>query len=591
MRPGVPLGIVIAVVLLIRLPFLNQAIQGDDVYYLAGAEHAQIEPLHPNHTRYVLQGDLVDMRGHPHPPLDMWYLGMLLVLVGDIREVPFHAAYILFSLIAAVSMWSLARRFSAEPLWATLLFLAVPAFVINGNSLESDVPFVAFWLAAVAAFTAGRLMPAAAALVLAAMAAPQAVFLTPILAIYVWLYARRSAAAWAVTMAPPLTLAGWQLFEKLSGGVLPAALLSRYMSQYGWQALANKPLNAAALSVHLLWIVFPLLVPPAILASWRRRDRETVFLAAWIAIFFAGALVIFFAGSARYLLPIAAPVCLLVSRLKRTWLIAGFLCQMPLSLGLAAANYQHWDAYRQFARSLKPYHRIWTNAEWGLQYYVESEGGRSLQRGQAVRPGDLVVWSELAYPVNFSHGGGILTRVNEVDVRPKIPLRLIGLESKSGYSSASKGLWPFGISRGVVDRVTADVVAERRPTLEYLPMNAPEADQQIVSGIYQLEQGSTWRWMSQRAVVLLKSPAVAAPLKVALYIPDASPARRVTVQLEGREAASRTFPGPGTYTLETPAETAGAPTATVTITIDKAFSVPGDARELGIILTGVGFQK
>ena len=120
---GLGLAIVVAVVLLIRLPFLNQAIQGDDVYYLAGAEHAQIDPLHPNDVRYVFLGDAVDLRGFPHPPFNAWFLGLLLALVGDIREVPFHTAYILFSLVAALSMWSLARRFSPHPLWAALLFL------------------------------------------------------------------------------------------------------------------------------------------------------------------------------------------------------------------------------------------------------------------------------------------------------------------------------------------------------------------------------------------------------------------------------------------------------------------------------------
>ena len=47
----------LAAVVLLRLPFLNQAIQGDDVYYLAAAQHAQIDPLHPNHVRYVFLGD------------------------------------------------------------------------------------------------------------------------------------------------------------------------------------------------------------------------------------------------------------------------------------------------------------------------------------------------------------------------------------------------------------------------------------------------------------------------------------------------------------------------------------------------------
>jgi hypothetical protein len=312
----VQLGLLLAVILLLRAPFLNQAIQGDDIDHLAGAEHAQIDPVHPNHVRYVFQGNLVDMRGHPHPPLNVWFLGLLLAAVGDIREIPFHVAYILFSVIAAASMWSLARRFSPHPMWATLLFIATPAFVVNGNSFESDIPFLAFWMAGVALFVASRYVFAAAALALAALAAFQAILLTPILVVYTWLFARRSRTAWAVALVPPLMIAGWQLFEYFSTGKLPASVLTGYFHTYGFQALANKLSNAAALSVHACWLVFPLLLPPAFLLSRKRRDPETLFLASWIGIFFAGALAIFFAGSARYLLPTAAPVALLVSRLR-----------------------------------------------------------------------------------------------------------------------------------------------------------------------------------------------------------------------------------------------------------------------------------
>jgi hypothetical protein len=253
-------------------------------------------------------------------------------------------------------------------------------------------------------------------------------------------------------------------------------------------------------------------------------------------------------------------------------------------------NYQHWDGYRAFAASLQPYHRIWINGEWGLRYYLESEGGLPLQRGQAVQPGDLVVSSELAYPVDFTYGGGILTRVADLEIRPAIPLRLIGLDAKSGYSTASKGLRPFDISTGPIDRVHADVVVERRPTLEFVPMGAPEAVQQIVSGIYKLEEGR-WRWMSGRAVLLLKSPAAPTPLKVRFNIPEASPARRVTLLLDSREIASQSYPAPGSYSLETPPQAANTGVSTLTITVDKVFTAPGDARELGIILAEAGFQK
>ena len=271
------LAVILGVVLLIRLPFLNQAIQGDEVYYFAAAEHALIDPLHPNHVQYVFLGDRVDLRGFPHPPLNAWCLALLLAIFGDIHEVPFHAAYLLFSLVAALAMWSLAKRFSPHPLWATLLFLAVPAFVVNGNSLESDLPFLAFWMAAVACFVAGERAPAAIAMALAALAAFQAVFLTPILAVYVWLYRRNDRTAWLLTLVPPATILAWELFERLSSGTLPAAVAAGYMSSYGWQALAYKLRNAAALTVHACFMIFPALLPGAIwLASKRRGPRDRV---------------------------------------------------------------------------------------------------------------------------------------------------------------------------------------------------------------------------------------------------------------------------------------------------------------------------
>ena len=584
------LALVLAVVLFIRLPFLNQAIQGDDVYYLAAAEHAQIDPLDPNHVQYVFLGDRVDLRGFPHPPFNAWFLALLLAVTGDIREVPFHAAYILFSVVAALAMWSLAKRFSPHPLWATLLFVAVPAFVVNGNSLESDLPFLTFWMASVACFVAGKWIPAAIVMALAALSAFQAVFLTPILAVYVWLYRRKDRTAWLLTLVPPAAILAWELFERLSSGALPAAVAAGYMSSYGLQALANKLRNAAALTVHACFLVFPALLPGAILLAWKRRGRETAFLAAWIALFFGGAVVVFFAGSARYLLPMAAPVALLVSRLRPRWLAIGFAAQMALSLALATVNYQHWDGYRRFARQIRAAtagHRVYINGEWGLRYYLEADGGLPLERGQVLRAGDIVVSSRLAYPVEFT---APTATIAEQPLRASLPLQLIGLEARSGYSTASKGLRPFDISTAPIDIVRAAVVLDRHPALAYLPMNAPEAPAQIVSGLYDVE-GGAWRWMSASAVVLLKSPAQPLPIEAVFTIPDPAPARHVELLLDGRVVASETYSGPGAYTLKSPPQSPAGETATVTLTLDRTFSVPGDRRELGVVVSSIGFRE
>jgi hypothetical protein len=223
-----------------------------------------------------------------------------------------------------------------------------------------------------------------------------------------------------------------------------------------------------------------------------------------------------------------------------------------------------------------------------MRYYFESEGGVALQRAQRVRPGDVVVSSDLAYPIKFTTGGGVLSPVAVKTITSAIPLRLVALNSRSAYSTAGLGLRPFDISTGPIDRVRAETVVERAPTLSYLPMDAPEAAQQILSGIYELEGRA--RWMSAKAALLLKPPKKPESVEVHLFIPPNAPARTVHLELDGRTIAQATYPAPGAYTIETNPVASAADSATLTITVDKTFSVPGDARELGMILTEAGFK-
>lgn len=626
--------IVTLFVLALRLPFLNQAIQGDDVYYLYGAEHAQIDPLHPNHARYAFQGDTVDMRGHPHPPLNAWYLGGLLAVFRTVTEAPFHAAYIPFSLIAGWSALALTRRFSPRPLAATLLFLVAPCFIVNGNSLESDLPFVAFWLASIALFVAGvdRRSPGILALScmamgLAALAAYQAVVLVPILLLYCYLDGRHWKLAWVAAFTAPAVLVLWQIWERATSGALPAAVLAGYMQTYGLQAFAQKIKNAVALTGHLAWVTFPVLPFAAfrsvgrwagigiavaiggaafvdanplfwmsigiglLILIWCALHTEE-FAAAWILIFFACALAIFFAGSARYLLPVSLPLTILLSqRLSARWMTGGVVLGAALSLALAIVNYQHWDGYRRFARDLQSEarnQRVWINGEWGLRFYLESEGGVPVLRDQPLRDGDIVVSSALAYPIQLASGGGLLTPVAAKDISSKVPLRLVALNGRSAYSTTLFGLRPFDISLGVIDRVRAERYIARRPQLSRLLTNAPESGMQIVSGLYDIENGQ-WRWTAQSAVVLLKSPLNPAPLSVKLYVPPKSPARQILVYVNDKLVLTEAVTAPGSYTLITAPMHPEGDSVSVRITVDKTFTVPPDRRQLGVILTEVGF--
>jgi hypothetical protein len=311
-----------------------------------------------------------------------------------------------------------------------------------------------------------------------------------------------------------------------------------------------------------------------------RRD----FLAIWAVVFFAGAMLIFFAGSARYLLPIAAPVAILAARTAAPrWLAAGFALQLLLSLGLATANYQHWNGYRQFAAtqaSNAAHQRVWVDAEWGLRYYLESAGALPLSKDQIVQPGDIIVSSELAHPVAIN---APLALVSASSIVPGIPLRLISLSRRSAYSSASEGLLPFEISAGPADRVHADTVVERKPTLSYLDPKDPLAPVHVISGLF--PDG----WTTDRASVMLKLPEKLASVEVKLYIPADAPARHVQLLVDGQLVAEDTFAKDGGHQLAAPFHSAG-PTATVTVIVDKTHTVPGDLRKLGVLITGLGFR-
>lgn len=628
-----------AFIVLVRLTFLPQAIQGDDPYYLAGGMHALIEPAHPHHATYYFQGDLVSMQGHPHPPLNAWILAGLIALFGDVYEVRFHFFYLFFSLLAVRSMWSIASRFTVRPGFATLLFTLTPAFFINGNSLETDVPFVALWLAAMALFlrvASTRSRPdvgyAALMLMLTALMSYQAVVLIPILLHYVWWRHRRWIGGYVLLCIPIVTAIGFQAYERLTSGTLPAQVLTGYFTTYGLQTVQLKLLNAAALTSHLGWLVFPLLAwgafwPPkrwhwlivAIAAAgaafldpnplfWgsfatgalilaatasllhRNLSNDDGFLAAWILAFFAAALVLFYAGSARYLLPISAPLAILIaSRIswRPRYLSAALATQLAIVFLLAVVNYRHWQSYQRWVAEIKPQldnKRVWINSEWGLRYYLEALGGLPVAKNQAIQPDDILITSRLAYPVPVNLGGGEAVTISQRTVEPPIPLRLIGLGAHSGYATAAAGLRPFDITNSPIDVVTASIIVKRDPTLSFLTMDDPDAARHLIRGVYALE--GKFRWIADQALIALKPPPEPRPLQLQLFVPDSSPASHITIDVDGHRLLDQPLRRGG-QTITTPP----ALGKVVQITLDKTFRPTGDSRDLGLVLTSIGYLR
>ena len=349
-----------------------------------------------------------------------------------------------FHLIAAFSALALARRFSPHPLLATLLFLRHPAFVINGTSLEADVPFVALWLLSTALYVFAvdrRSMSLLHRLLRSRWRWPRLPRISPSCWSRSFSFTAENGGSpgdWRRSPPSPrfCRLAylraplhrrspGWhsrQLHHRLWARSAGAKDQERRRAHRpsGMARLPHlwiPPLVRAALRYRrcLLRSGIRSSGPPSRLASGilircARRWRD--FLAQWVLIFFAGALDHFLRRlRALSCCPSRCPSRSSPRNAPAVRLLQiSLACGFALSLTLAIVNYQHWDGYRQFARALRndaQSKRLWINGEWGLRYYFESEGGLPLHQGQAIHPGEMVVSSKLSYPIPFTTGGGI----------------------------------------------------------------------------------------------------------------------------------------------------------------------------------------
>ena len=162
------------------------------------------------------------------------------------------------------------------------------------------------------------------------------------------------------------------------------------------------------LSIHSWWIVFPALVPATAALAWRRRrDPDTLFLLAWIGIFFA-------VRARRFSLPGPPATCCRwpprSPSSPRASPSNGWRPPSPRNSrsgsALAAANYQHWDGYRAFAAALRADHPPATASGWttigACATTWKPTTGVPARKGQHVRPGDIIVSSELGHNVEFT---------------------------------------------------------------------------------------------------------------------------------------------------------------------------------------------
>lgn len=183
--------IIAGVVIILSIPFIGQPFHMDDRDFLEFAR-VSAQKLTKFHIRETSYGGVhVEYIRSPHGPLLTTYLGVLLRLGVPESEPWFHAAYIVFPLIAALSMYALARRFTGHPLSTALLLFFTPGFLVLSHTIMGNLPGLSFGLAAASLYIWGvdrdswKLLAASGiALLLTALTAYQALSLVPAFLVY-----------------------------------------------------------------------------------------------------------------------------------------------------------------------------------------------------------------------------------------------------------------------------------------------------------------------------------------------------------------------------------------------------------------------
>jgi len=252
----------VAVILLLTVPFLNQAYQLDDREFIEFGR-AQLEhPFQFYLTDYDYAGAFYKLFQTTHPPVLSSLIATTIWLTGNEAEPLLHGAYLIFPLLAGVSMYSLGRRFTGRALAASLLLVTTTGFLVTSHTLMGDLPGLAMWLASISSYVWGvdrvdrrLLVLSAFFLSLAVMTSYQCLSLLPLLFLYTLLKRRITVANMVPLLVPLAVFAVYATYFYSSTGEFIRFSYRRGI-RFGWDAM---PLKARALIVFLgASTIFPL---------------------------------------------------------------------------------------------------------------------------------------------------------------------------------------------------------------------------------------------------------------------------------------------------------------------------------------------
>jgi 4-amino-4-deoxy-L-arabinose transferase-like glycosyltransferase len=533
MKTGTAITLLTILTLCSIVPFAARAVYLDEHIYLHVAEMVWAKDWRfPQDTPWIIFGiPMVNLSIHSHPPLGEYFLALMLKLFGHFQEVPFRLLWGVFPIMAVLSFYRLARRFTTNPLIVSSLFAVSPAFFLMSPTLMMDIPMLALFLLGLGLYLDSidgkrhRLWLAPICFVLSA--GTGYTMLVPLGCLFLWAAAKkRPLRELASILAVPFVLFLWLMLMRSHFGVIPIAetikhfsVASAFTSNFPalfsflggvsllpwaflacidllkkWILVAAGFFIATGLSFlqplpslsYRLWYIVLASCGIALLITFIAKcidgessPRATAkgFLILWLPSVLLFFLVTADMVNARYLLLALPPLFLIlfanVHRMRAVFTIAATLI---LSAALAIGDYRYVNSYRDWAaKHIAPLQeqgfRIWCASESGLRFYLKQKGIDILSMYD-LRPrgGDLIVrQSSFRYGLS-SELEPLLLSIFKEDIRDSYFLRTFVRDSGAGFHDSHFGIVPFSFSKGPLDQIE---IMEVSPFVTHLPQVVP----------------------------------------------------------------------------------------------------------------------
>ncbi|MCH8204504.1 MAG: glycosyltransferase family 39 protein, partial [Candidatus Hydrogenedentes bacterium] len=131
---------------LLLLPFVNKPFHADDHVFVWVAQQIAEEPFDFFGFEVDYGYAQIPIYDVNHNPPGLSYFLVPFGLAGDWNEIPLHLGMLLFTGLAGLGIYLLARDLCPSPLLATAMTLLTPAFLVSASSLMTDIPLLACYV-------------------------------------------------------------------------------------------------------------------------------------------------------------------------------------------------------------------------------------------------------------------------------------------------------------------------------------------------------------------------------------------------------------------------------------------------------------